>query len=206
LAEPFAVFLDRDGVICENRADHIRSWRDFEFVPGAIDAIASLRRAGAKVFVVTNQGAVGRGLMTQGDLANIHAKMKEVLHGSGADVDGIYACTHHPVDACACRKPAIGLLAQAAEEHDLNLEESFMVGDYVTDIEAGATAGCTTVLVRSGRGAQAERIVRTGEAPMPDAICDDLIDAGFWILAERASAVATGRKTAAQRRREARNR
>ncbi|MFP5225621.1 MAG: D-glycero-alpha-D-manno-heptose-1,7-bisphosphate 7-phosphatase [Actinomycetota bacterium] len=206
MAETFAVFLDRDGVICENRADHVRSWRDFTFLPGTIDAIASLRRAGAKIFIITNQAAVGRGLMTQGDLANIHAKMKEVLHGSGADVDGIYACTHHPADECACRKPGIALLAMAAEEHDIILEESFMVGDYVTDIEAGATAGCTTVLVRSGRGTQAERIIRTGEAIMPDAVCDDMVDAAFWILAERASAVATGRRTAAQRRREARNR
>lgn len=206
MAEPFAVLLDRDGVIIENRPEHVRSWRDVEILPGAVEAIASLRRAGARVFIITNQGAVGRALMTQRDLDQIHAKLRELLHSSGADLEGIYACTHHPADPCACRKPATGLLALAAEEHDFELEEAFCVGDHTTDIEAGATAGCTTVLVRTGRGKQAEKIIRAGEAPLPDAICEDLVDAAFWILAERASAVATGRRTAAQRRREARNR
>lgn len=206
MAESFAVLLDRDGVICENRPDHVRSWREFEFVPGAIDAIASLRRAGARVFIVTNQGAVGRHIITDRDLTEIHTKMREVLHASGADLDGIYACTHHPEDGCGCRKPAIGMLTTAAAEHGFVLAEAFVVGDFTTDIEAGATAGCTTVLVRTGRGRLAERQIRAGEGPVPDAICEDLIDAAFWILAERASAVATGRRTAAQRRREARDR
>jgi D-glycero-D-manno-heptose 1,7-bisphosphate phosphatase len=200
VAEPFAVVLDRDGVICENRSEHVRSWRDFAFVPGAIEAMASLQRAGADLYIATNQPVVGKGFIGTHDLDVIHEKMQGILHGAGVTIKAIAACIHHPLDGCGCRKPATGMLVALADRHDFRLEESFVVGDWISDIEAGASVGAATVLVRTGRGKQAERIIAAGEGPVPDRIADDLIDAAFWILAERGIAVTSGRLDARDRR------
>lgn len=200
------VLLDRDGTICENRADHVTSWAKFKFLPGAVEALASLHQAGARLMLVTNQGAIGRGLMTPHELDDIHARMTNVLHGSGGDLDAIAICPHHPDDGCACRKPATGMLVDLARDRRFDLEEAYLVGDFVTDIEAGAAAGCVTVLVRTGRGKQAERLIAAGEGPVPDAVCDDLVDASFWILTDHASVGARGVRTAKDRRGEARKR
>lgn len=200
MAEPFAVVLDRDGVICENLPGHVRSWREFAFVPGAVEAMASLQRAGAQLYIATNQSVVGRGFIGIKDLDQIHRKMEDVLHGAGVSIAGIAACVHHPADACGCRKPATGLYVTLADRYGFRLEESFVVGDWISDIEAGAAVGAATVLVRTGRGRQAEGLVASGDAPVPDKIADDLIDAAFWILAERGIAVTSGRLDARTRR------
>ena len=200
MAERFAVILDRDGVINENRPQHVRSWKDFAFIPGAIEAMASLQRAGADLYVMSNQGVVGRGFISVHDLDVIHDRMREVLHGSGVDLVDIVACIHHPLDGCACRKPAPGMLLTLAERNGFALDEAFVVGDYTSDIEAGAAVGTATVLVRTGRGREAQRIVERGDSIVPDKICDDLVDAAFWILAERGIAVTSGRVAARDRR------
>lgn len=200
MVEPFAVVLDRDGVICENLPGHVRSWREFAFIPGAVEAMASLQRAGADLYVATNQSVVGRGYIGVNDLDRIHDKMEETLAGAGVKVRGIAACIHHPIDECNCRKPATGLYVTLADRYGFKLEESFVVGDWIADIEAGAAVGAATVLVRTGRGRQAEGLVASGEAPVPDKIADDLIDAAFWILAERGIAVTSGRLDARSRR------
>ena len=200
MAEPFAVVLDRDGVICENLPGHVRSWRDFAFIPGAVEAMASLQGAGAELYIATNQSVVGRGFIGVNDLERIHDKMEETLAGAGVKIRGIAACIHHPIDECTCRKPATGLYVTLADRYGFKLEESFVVGDWITDIEAGAAIGAATVLVRTGRGRQAEGLVASGDAPVPDKIADDLIDAAFWILAERGIAVTSGRLDARTRR------
>lgn len=200
MAESFAVILDRDGVICENLPGHVRSWRDFSFLPGAVEAMASLQRAGAELYVATNQSVVGRGFIGVRELDQIHRKMEETLHGAGVTLSGIAACIHHPADECGCRKPATGLLVALAEKYRFKLTEAFCVGDWISDIEAGAAVGSATVLVRTGRGRQAEGLVASGDAPVPDKIADDLIDAAFWILAERGIAVTSGRLDARTRR------
>lgn len=178
-----AVFIDRDGVICENRADHVKSWSEFSFIPGAIEAVASLSRAGCRVFIVTNQGIVGRGLISRRQLDVMHEKMLDVLNGAGAKIDGIIVCPHHPDDRCACRKPEPGMLREAESRYNIDLPRSFMVGDWATDVDAGHDAGCIAVLVKTGRGRDAAR--QQAWKAKPEFIADDLVDAAIWILARR---------------------
>ena len=179
-----AIFLDRDGVICENRPDHVKSWSEFVFIPGSVEALASLTRAKRRLFIVTNQAAVGRTLMTRRTLDDIHERMLGVLEGSGARIEAILVCPHHPDDRCECRKPKAGLLLEAGLKHGVDIESSFIVGDSRTDVQAGITAGCRTVLVRTGRGAETERDRSWGRRA-PDFIADDLVDAAIWILAQQ---------------------
>ncbi|MFA5891002.1 MAG: D-glycero-beta-D-manno-heptose 1,7-bisphosphate 7-phosphatase [Actinomycetota bacterium] len=180
-----AIFLDRDGVICENRPDHVKSWSEFVFIPGSVEALASLTRAKRRVFVVTNQSAIGRAMMTRRTLDDIHERMLDVVEGSGARIEAILVCPHHPDDKCECRKPKPGLLRAAAAERGVDLEASFLVGDTGTDLRAGAAAGCRTILVRTGRGAETIRDRSWGRRA-PDFVADDLVDAAIWILAQEA--------------------
>ena len=190
---PGAVFIDRDGVICANRSDYVKTWSEFEFISGSIEALASLRRTGERLVVVTNQSAVGRGLLSRRGLDVIHERMLDALGASGAKVEAVVVCPHHPDDGCACRKPEPGLLADAADRLKLDLSLSFMIGDHRTDIEAGARAGCTTILVRTGRSARIERADPAGWPVPPDFVGDDLVDAALWLLAQRAVQAAGGR-------------
>lgn len=181
--DPSAVFLDRDGVICENRPDHVKTWSEFVFVPGAIEALASLTRAGVRLIVVTNQAAIGRGLVSRRSVDLIHERMLDVLAGAGARVEAVLVCPHHPDDRCACRKPEPGLLLEAAERLEVDLDRSFLVGDAASDLEAGARAGCETILVRTGRGAETAQREGPGASSF---VADDLVDAAIRILARRA--------------------
>lgn len=184
-AERGAVFVDRDGVICENRPDHVRTWSEFQFVPGSVEALAALRRAGIPMFVVTNQSVIGRGMVNRRTLDQIHERMLDVFHGSGVVIESVLVCPHHPDDQCGCRKPEPGLLLGAAARYKVDLSRSFMIGDALTDIEAGARASCTTILVKTGRGADAAAAIE-GSRYKPDFVADDLVDAAIWILAQRA--------------------
>jgi len=147
-----AIFLDRDGVINENRADHVRRWDEFVPVQGALDGLRHLAGLGLPIFVVTNQAIVGRGELAEAELDALHARMSRLVADHGGRIDGVYACLHTAHDECACRKPRPGLFQRAAREHDLDLARSYYVGDALTDLAAGLSAGCTTLLVRTGRG------------------------------------------------------
>ncbi|HEX9696745.1 MAG TPA: D-glycero-beta-D-manno-heptose 1,7-bisphosphate 7-phosphatase [Actinomycetota bacterium] len=171
-----AVFLDRDGVICENREDYVKSRDEFVFIPGAVRAVADLTRAGHPVFVVTNQSAIGRGVIAAGDVDAIHDAMCEAIEAEGGRIEGIFVCPHAPADGCGCRKPAAGLLREAAARHRLDLARSWLVGDAATDCEAAATAGCGSVLVLTGRGRAHERDAK------PGFVARDLAEAARWIL------------------------
>ena len=179
-----AVFVDRDGVICENRSDYVKSWSEFSFVPGSVEALASLSNTGARLFVVTNQAVVGKGLISRRQLDVIHEKMLDVLSGAGAKIESILVCTHHPDDRCDCRKPNPGLLLDAALRFKVDLDTSYMIGDHSTDIEAGARAGAATVLVLSGRGTDAVAVRSFGKY-QPDFIADDLVDAAIWVMGKQ---------------------
>lgn len=146
-----AVFLDRDGVINRKAPEgsYVKNWHEFEFLPGVVEAISELREAGFLVMVVTNQRGVARGVMTEEDLTTIHARMEEELRGGRAALDGVYFCPHDIDDGCSCRKPRPGLLFRAARQHDIDLSQSWMVGDSQVDIQAGLSAGCRTVLVQA---------------------------------------------------------
>ena len=147
-----AIFLDRDGVINENRADHVTGWDDFVLVRGALAGLRVLSDLHMPTFVVTNQAIVGRGVITPEALEALHARMCTLLASQGGRITAVYACPHRPADRCACRKPRLGLFVQAAREHGLDLGSSYYIGDALTDVAAGQAAGCTTVVVCTGRG------------------------------------------------------
>jgi D-glycero-D-manno-heptose 1,7-bisphosphate phosphatase len=145
-----AVFLDRDGVINIKRPDHVKSWEEFEFLPGVLSALARLKLLGWPVVVVSNQAVIGRRLASQRVVDNIHVRMlSEVLQGGGR-LDQIFYCPHHPNDGCNCRKPKPGLLLQAAQAMDLDLRNSFMIGDAESDIQAALEVGCWPILITAG--------------------------------------------------------
>ena len=148
-----AVFLDRDGVIIENVPIYVRSWADVEFLPGSLEALARLAAGPYKVVMVTNQSAVGRGILSLAQAEAINACILEIIRQAGGRVDGAYICPHGPQDACDCRKPLPGLLLKAAAELDIDLGRSIMIGDALTDLQAGQAAGVMrSFLVLTGRG------------------------------------------------------
>lgn len=146
------VFLDRDGVINEKAAkgEYITSWSQFKFLPKVIESLQKLKRAGFKIFIVTNQAGVARGKMTESDLRRIHQKMIDRLRESQVEIEKIYACLHGWGENCFCRKPNPGLFFQAASDYKINLHESYFLGDDPRDIIAGKAAGCKTILINQG--------------------------------------------------------
>ena len=148
-----ALFLDRDGVIIENRMDYVKSLGEVEFIPGALRALAQVAQHGGRIVIVTNQSAIGRGLLTQVTLEAIHTHLLEHITTSGGRIDGIYICPHHPDDNCDCRKPAPGLLLRAARELGIDLSASVLIGDNITDVLAARAVGVKPILVNTGLGA-----------------------------------------------------
>ena len=146
-----AVFLDRDGVINRKpeEGEYITSWDDFHILPGVADAIALLNKAGYKVVVVTNQRCVAKDQLSVTDLEKIHEQMSQALSGAGAKLDGIYYCPHDYKPPCNCRKPAPGMLLEAARIHSIDLGSSWMIGDSDIDMKAGVNAGCKTARILS---------------------------------------------------------
>ena len=142
------VFLDRDGVINEKapEGDYIKSWSDFHFLPGTIEAIRLLNDHNWHVVIITNQRGIARHLMTMHDLNRIHFFLKEELQNHGAHVDGIYVCPHEK-GTCHCRKPDIGLFLQAEQDFPIDKSKSWMIGDSKSDIEAGRNYGIRTIAV-----------------------------------------------------------
>lgn len=178
-----AVFLDRDGTINVEK-EYLYKPEEFEFTPGAVEAIRLLNLAGYLVIVVTNQSGVARGYYTEADVVRLHQYIDGLLQAAGARVDAWYYCPHHtagmlPYDqACDCRKPLPGMLQQAAAEHAIDLSCSWMVGDKVADIAAGRSAGCRTVLVLTGYGA-VDRL----KLPVGQLCCPDLLSAARMVTA-----------------------
>jgi D-glycero-D-manno-heptose 1,7-bisphosphate phosphatase len=157
-----AIFLDRDGVIIQNRPNYVRSWEDVDIFPQALRAISKLRDLPYKVVIVTNQSAVGRGIITLEDAERINRLLVNEISGAGGQIDGIYMCPHAPEEGCDCRKPNPGLILEASEAQSLDLKRSVLIGDALSDLVAGRAAGISRVaLVLTGRGGDQ---VQTGEA------------------------------------------
>jgi D-glycero-D-manno-heptose 1,7-bisphosphate phosphatase len=156
-----AIFLDRDGVIIENRPTYVRSWADVAFYPQALDALVKVSSSPYKIVIVTNQSAVGRGLISLETAMQINQQVLETIEGHGGRIDGIFMCPHAPEEDCDCRKPKPGLFIQAAETLSLDLARSSLIGDAFSDLLAGQAAGLhRTALVRTGRGDSQLRLPR----------------------------------------------
>lgn len=149
-----AIFLDRDGVICENRSDHVKSWQEFRFIPRAKTSLAALSRLDLPIIVVTNQAAINRGLTTASAVEEIHQHMVAEVEAYGGRIDRVIYCPHRPEEVCGCRKPEPGMFQQVAQEMNIELSGSYMVGDAITDLMAAQQVGCQPFLVLTGRGFQ----------------------------------------------------
>jgi D-glycero-D-manno-heptose 1,7-bisphosphate phosphatase len=144
-----AAFLDRDGTINRKLPEdqYVTQWELVQFLPEAAKAIALLNRSNYLVIIVSNQRCVAKGLIQPADLEAIHQRMREQLAANGARIDDVYYCPHEEYPPCSCRKPAPGMLLTAARAHEIELAESWMIGDSEIDIEAGRNAGCRTARV-----------------------------------------------------------
>ena len=166
------IFLDRDGVI--NTNGFVNTVEDFQFIEGALEAIAHLYRAGYYIFVVTNQGGVEAGYLTEEQLADIHNFMLSEIHRVGGDIDRVYHCPHLSKSACACRKPRTGMLQQAKADYpNVSFTNAYFVGDYITDWQCGVALGIQPVAVRTGRYADPEVQAYVEKYRIP--IFDDLL-------------------------------
>jgi D-glycero-D-manno-heptose 1,7-bisphosphate phosphatase len=177
------IFLDRDGVIVENRADYVKTLDEVVMLPGVLAALAQAAPRSWRFVVVTNQSAIGRGLLAVPTLAAINAHIDHLIVAAGGRIDGWYYCPHRPEDGCECRKPKPGLLLAAAADLNLDLTASVMIGDALSDVLAGHAAGAQSVLVRTGRGErQVAELLRAGLSQVP--VVADLAAALQWIAAE----------------------
>jgi D-glycero-D-manno-heptose 1,7-bisphosphate phosphatase len=148
------IIIDRDGVINHDSDDYIKSPEEWTPIPGSLEAISRLKKAGYLVTIATNQSGIARGLFSEQTLQDIHAKMTELLAVRGASIDGIYYCPHGPQTNCICRKPKPGLLIKIAQDFDIDLAQTPFVGDNVSDIKAAVMAQAKPILLRTGKGEQ----------------------------------------------------
>ncbi|HNT22725.1 MAG TPA: HAD family hydrolase [Anaerolineales bacterium] len=169
-----ALFLDRDGVIIENCTNYVRTWQDVSVLPGALEALASLSTSPYKIIIITNQSAIGRGILPIETAHEINRRLVQIIGEAGGRVDGVYLCPHAPQDHCPCRKPQPGLLLQAAQELSLDIPRSTLVGDAWSDLQAGRAAGVPQrILLRTGRGH--DQLLLPPPPGLDDfQVCDDL--------------------------------
>jgi len=182
-----AVFLDRDGTVNEEMG-YINHLDRFVLLPGAASAIRRINESGLKAVVVTNQSGAARGYFPMELIDQVHHKLKQLLLAEGAFLDGIYTCVHAPAgggedSGCNCRKPAIGLMLQAAAELRIDLKRSYVVGDRLKDVEMARNGGARAILVLTGYGKGEQKFVAAGKV-QPDFIAADLTEAVDWILAD----------------------
>ncbi|HUC92003.1 MAG TPA: D-glycero-beta-D-manno-heptose 1,7-bisphosphate 7-phosphatase [Paenibacillus sp.] len=180
-----AVFLDRDGTINAEK-NYLFRTDDWEWTPGAIEAIRGFNDLGYLVIVISNQAGIARGLYSEADLHKLHGYVDELLASHGARIDAYYYCPHHPdfgeLRQCDCRKPNPGLLLRAQSDFGIDMAKSYMIGDKKSDITAGHRAGSRSILVRTGYGMTEERTVAK-EVP----VVGDLWEAYSTILVKEVS-------------------
>lgn len=180
-----AVFLDRDGTINVEK-DYLIHVDDFEFIHGVPEALKKLQEAGFLLVVVTNQSGIARGYFSPHQVKKLHLYMTNLLERYDVSLAGIYVCPHHPISGqgeylcdCECRKGKPGMLLEAAKELNIDLSNSFMVGDKLADVQAGHAADCNTYLVKTGHGKDFESAAKIYGA----AVVNDLLAAAEMILA-----------------------
>lgn len=172
-----AIFLDRDGVIIENRDKYVRSWDDVYIYPQALQALARFSKLPFIYIIVTNQSVVGRNIISKQDADAINIRLVNEIKLAGGRIDDVFMCPHAPSAGCRCRKPNPGLFHQAALTLPLNLNTSIMVGDALTDLVAAQAAGVKQhVLVRTGRGEEQSKLTKAQSLP-PFSTYNTLLDA-----------------------------
>lgn len=176
-----AVFLDRDGTINED-VGYLNKLENFHLISGVKPALGLLKEMGFKIFVVSNQSGIGRGIVSQETLDAIHERMTEELTHAGIELDDIKYCPHRPEEKCSCRKPSPKMIKDLAKKHDIDLKKSYVVGDKISDVLTGKNAACKTILLLSEEDEAANTDEEDEEWPSPDYVADHLSGAVEWIL------------------------
>ncbi len=183
-----AVFLDRDGTLCEE-VGYLDAPEQIRLIPGAGEAVRLLNQRGLKAVVITNQSGVARGFFSEERLEEIHRELSRQIRAEGAFLDAIYYCPHHPTEGkppylrpCDCRKPASGLILKASAEMNLDLRRSYCVGDRRADLECGMRVGAKGVLVLTGYGKEENSFGGDGRGRRPSSVAAGLREAVQWIL------------------------
>lgn len=174
------ILLDRDGVINHDAADYVKTADEWLPIEGSLEAIARLCHADYRVYIVSNQSGIGRGLFGIETLGDIQARMQGLLHALGGRIDGLFFCPHHPDEKCRCRKPADGLLQDLSQRLGVSLKDTPFVGDTMKDVQAAKTAGARPLLVRTGRG---EETLRQPDFPGDVKVFDNLAAVADALLA-----------------------
>lgn len=167
------IILDRDGVINEDSDQFIKSADEWQPIPGSLEAIGRLNRAGYRIVVISNQSGLGRGLFSIQDLNAIHDKMTQCLSVLGGHIESILFCPHTPEDNCTCRKPRAGLYLDLQQRLNVSLADVPAVGDSLRDIQAARVVNASPVLVRTGKG---EATLATNEALEGVPVFNDLAE------------------------------
>lgn len=179
-----AVFLDRDGTLNEDPG-YIGDPEDVVLFPGVIEALFKLKnKLGYLLIIVSNQSGIARGLITDVQVKAVNQKIISILLSHNITVDGVYYCPAHPdfsnSEECKCRKPSPKMILDAAATFNIELSKSYLIGDSVSDIEAGINAGVRTILVKTGNGAESIYILQN-QNKFPSFVADNIIDAGNFI-------------------------
>jgi histidinol-phosphate phosphatase family protein len=176
-----AIFLDRDGVINKYPGDkkYVTSQKGFRFLPNAKKAIAGLYKHDFKLFIISNQAGVGKGLFSQKTLDSITEHMLSGIRKSGGKIEAVYYCTHREEQNCPCRKPRAGSIEKIRKEYPINIKKSFFIGDTIRDVNTAKAAGCQSILVLSGK----EKLKnRNNWQTKPDFLFKSLQEAAEFIL------------------------
>lgn len=181
--EGVTVFLDRDGTLNYDSV-YLKVAAELKLLAGVGPALARLKRAGARLIVVTNQSGVGRGFLTLKDLEAIHARLQGLLEQEDAALDAIYFCPHHPDDGCRCRKPNVGMVERAASELQLDLRRSYVIGDRALDIQLAHRVGAKAILLASASANAGEMERIETEQAKPEVVAKSMAEAVDWILAD----------------------
>lgn len=182
------VILDRDGVINEDSDNYIRSLEEWIPIPGSIEAIADLSKAGFQVAIATNQSGLSRGYFTLDILEEIHARLRYLVEEEGGSIAGIFYCPHLPDEGCHCRKPAVGLLRAIEEELGEPASDTYFIGDSLKDLQAAVAYGCRPILVKTGKGSDTlAALLEQPDTVSPAQIStyNDLLEASRAILNAR---------------------